>query len=280
MTVATTVRRSFYDAVIGDLVDLVQAQPHQVLISSASVAIVASEAAALIPVPFNVLMAVGAEWAYLRGLASSPRGSRGWVAALNWGALILVVLYGMLWGARKFGALPDEPAGAGAWLLTAAHILPVAFLSLAAAQVHRSAVEAEAVERATHEAEAAERATRLQLEDDERQRRRQERLDEIEAQRLAKLADVEAMEAAANARQRVRQAFAPNSLANTSPPALAASGSPANSDRRALIERVANTLREQPTTNKAQLARDLGVGRTTLYELIAEARAAGLLPAE
>ena len=56
-------RRSLYAAVVGDLLDLIAAQPHQVLISTASVAIVASEAAYLVPAPFNVFMAVGAEWA-------------------------------------------------------------------------------------------------------------------------------------------------------------------------------------------------------------------------
>jgi hypothetical protein len=40
-------RRSLYAAVVGDLLDLIAAQPHQVLISTASVAIVASEAATL-----------------------------------------------------------------------------------------------------------------------------------------------------------------------------------------------------------------------------------------
>lgn len=155
MTTETiSLRERAYDAIIGDLVDLIMAQPHQALISSASVAIVASEAYHLIPMPFNVLMAVGAEWAYLRGIASSGKGDRWWTGALNWGALFLVVLYGMLWGARKFGGIPATPDQAWAWALTAVHILPVAWLSLAAAMVHRSVASTSAAERERRQADA------------------------------------------------------------------------------------------------------------------------------
>jgi flagellar biosynthesis GTPase FlhF len=134
-------------------------------------------------------MAIGAEWAYLRGIASSPKGSKGWVNALNWGALFLVIIYGMLWGARKFGGIPAELDGGLAWLLTAAHILPIAFLSLAAAMVHRSAVEAEAAEYAEHQAEARERQRRREADEDARDAERRRRLEaQEEDQRQQRLA--------------------------------------------------------------------------------------------
>jgi hypothetical protein len=265
-------RPTLYQSVIGDLLDLVREQPHQVLISTASVALVASEASLLIPSPFHILMAIGAEWAYLRGIASSGTGSPRWTAALNWGALMLVVLYGTLWGARKFGGLPDDLSGTGAWLLTLVHIVPIAFLSFAAAMVHRSAVQHDTAKRRQQETEAEARARRLQADEDERQRERQAQMDAIDLQRAAKLADVEAMEAASVARMRVRQAFG----ANSPQPALTASGtptnSPANTERTALREQVAAALRDDPHTNKTALAKRLGIGRTLLYELIKEVK--------
>ena len=167
MTIAIE-RRSAYQTVVGDLLDLLVSQPQQVLLSTGSVTIVAAEAALLVPLPANIAVAVGAEWAYLRGIASSGKGDARWVTALNWGALVLVVLYGMLWGGRKFGALAETLTPGAAWLLTAVHIIPLAFVSLAAAMVHRSAV-------AVEQAEAAIQLTAEQ----ERQRRMQEQRDDL-----------------------------------------------------------------------------------------------------
>jgi hypothetical protein len=266
-------RRSLYAAVIGDLLDLVAAQPHQVLISTASVAIVASEAAYLVPAPFNVLMAVGAEWAYLRGLASSPRGSRGWAMALNWGALALVVLYGMLWGARKFGGIPVELGGALAWLLTAAHILPIAFLSLAAAMVHRSAIEADAADAAQAQAEARERQRRLAAEEDARQAERQRRLDAIEAARLEKLAELESWEAGQAAKQRLK-------VSSVSPvTAVSPTVTPRpNAERAVLRAAVVTAYRDSATTiNVTHAAAALGISRALWYKLKAEAEGEGEL---
>jgi flagellar biosynthesis GTPase FlhF len=266
-------RRSLYAAVIGDVLDLVRDQPHQVLISTASVAIVASEAAYLVPYPANILMAVGAEWAYLRGIASSPKGSRGWVAALNWGALALVVIFGMLWGARKFGGIPEELGGVLAWLLTAAHILPMAFLSLAAAMVHRSAVETEASERVQAEAEAHARQRRLEAEEDERQREWRRRRDEIEAQRLAKLADVEAMEAASLARQRLRASAQPAQQAAQDEPHSphAAAPSPMRQiGRDELCALVRAAWEADPQFSRAEMARQTGWSEAMVRKVLKE----------
>lgn len=44
-----------------------------------------------------------------------------------------------------------------------------------------------------------------------------------------------------------------------------------------LCRQIVRTLREQPNANRAQLARDLGIGRTKLYALIKEAQEKGEL---
>jgi hypothetical protein len=260
-------RRTLYAAVIGDVLDLVRDQPHQVLISTASVAIVASEAAFLVPQPYNVLMAVGAEWAYLRGIASSPKGSRGWVNALNWGALLLVVLYGMLWGARKFGGIPAELDGVLAWLLTAAHILPMAFLSLAAAMVHRSAVEAEAAEHAQAEAQARDRARRIEAERDAREAERQRRLDQIEADKAARLAEIEADKAKYLARIEYRTATAQIPAHD---PHTAAQSQTRQTDRAELYARVRAAYAADPAFSRADMARQTGWSEAMIRKIIKE----------
>ena len=273
MTAETAQRRKGALALVfTDIVDLIVAQPPQALLSTASIAIVAGEAAFMVPTPANIALAVGAEWAYLRGIASSAKGSRGWTRALNWGALGLVVIYGMLWGVRKFGT--DPAVALGPFWLTALHILPVAFISFAAAMVHRSAVEVESAERAAHDAEEHARQAQRAAEDRERERRRQAAQDAAEERRLLALAEVEAEKAKALARLEYRTAVranTPNSTPST------ASGTPANSDRDTLRAQVVRTLAEQPKANRSQLARDLGIGRTTVYELIKEAQEKGEL---
>lgn len=276
MTTTIARRRGPLALVVTDIVDLLTSQPPQALMSAASIAIVAGEAAFMVPLPANIALAVGAEWAYLRGIASSPKGARGWTRTLNWGALALVVLYGLLWGARKFGEDPAQTFGA--WGLTAIHILPVAFVSFAAAMVHRSAVEVEASEAAVKEAEERERERRRQVEDDERERRRQAAQDEAERRRLDALVEVETEKAKALARLEYRSQRAAANTASAGP--SAASGTAANSDRDALREQVIRTLSEQPKANRSQLARDLGIGRTTVYEIIKEAQQRGELPTQ
>lgn len=176
-------RRSALALIVTDIAGLLAAQPPQVLMSAASIAIVAGEAGHMVDAPFNVALAIGAEWAYLRGIASSPNGSKGWTRALNYGALGLVIAYGMLWGVRRFGA--DPAATLGALLLTALHILPVAFVSFAAAMVHRSAVEAEAAERAAHEAEQRQRVAQVEAEERQRREHDERRREEIATQARA-----------------------------------------------------------------------------------------------
>jgi hypothetical protein len=133
-----------FQAFVREPFDLALTQPHQMLISSASVAIVASEAATLIPYPFNILLAIGAEWAYLRGLISGAGVRTRWAAALNTSAVLLVVLYGSLWGFRSFHLIPDAPPPWAAVLLTIVHIGAIGAVTICSAMLHRAGEDAKA----------------------------------------------------------------------------------------------------------------------------------------
>lgn len=124
--------------------DLALGQPHQMLISSASVAIVAAEAATLVPYPYNILLAIGAEWAYLRGLISGAGVRTPWAARLNVSAVMLVVLYGSLWGFRSFHLIPDDPPAGVAVLLTLIHIGSIGAVTICSAMLHRVGEDAKA----------------------------------------------------------------------------------------------------------------------------------------
>lgn len=138
MTVAAQ-KRTMFDALIGEPLELALSQPHQILLSTGSVALMGSFASTSgIVHPFvGYLIAIGVEWAYLRGLASDSRAQTSWGAILNWSAFAIVVLWGVLWCAQRFGVF-DEASGG--WLLAAAHVVPVAWLSLCSAQCHRAAM--------------------------------------------------------------------------------------------------------------------------------------------
>lgn len=167
-----------FKAFILEPFELAVGQPHQVLISSASVSIVALEAATLIPFPANVALAIGAEWAYLRGLISGHGIKTRWAPALNWSAVLLVICYGSLWGFRQFHLIPDTPAPWLAVLLTIIHIGAIGAVTLCSAMLHRvnsdvkalaAKVVAEENEKRNQEKVAAEeeRNRRLQLARDE-----------------------------------------------------------------------------------------------------------------
>lgn len=266
MAVQATTFRSF----VAEPFELAIGQPHQFLISSASVAIVSMEAATLVPYPANIALAVGAEWAYLRGLITGAGVKTRWAAALNWAAIILVFGYGGLWGLRSFHLIPEAPPWWVAVLLTVIHIGAIGFVTVCSAMLHRASMDAQAEEQkqAQHDA-------------DERKRRQEEAerayQDELRRQRDAMQLEIEReykkQQLAANAaRVRLELRAAAREQA-----ALAASGTQTNTDREQLREQVVRTLREQPEANKAALARSLGIGRTLLYELIAEAKQRGEL---
>jgi hypothetical protein len=79
MTIAVQ-RRSFFDVMIGEPLELIKSQPHQVLLSTGSVALMGQFAGTdgIVSAPVGYLIAVGVEWAYLRGLASDSRAQTAW----------------------------------------------------------------------------------------------------------------------------------------------------------------------------------------------------------
>lgn len=165
--------------------DFAISQPHQLAISSASVAIVALEAATLIPFPFNIALAVGAEWAYLRGLISGAGVRTRWAAALNISAVLLVVLYGSLWGFRSFHLIPNSPPPWAAVLLTIIHIGAISAVTLCSAMLHRVGEDAKATRRQiAQEQEDARLLDEQRYQDDLKRQRDQQQLDlEIEWKR-------------------------------------------------------------------------------------------------
>jgi hypothetical protein len=267
-----TTQRGLFAVFLGEPIDLVKAQPHQLFISTASVALMGSFASSsgILNPAIGYLLAIGIEWAYFRGLASDSKAPTIWGAILNWSACIVVVLWGMLWVAE----LTDTITTTTNWWLAAAHVIPIAWLSLCSAQTHRAAmVVAVATERA-----AADRAQQQADEERAYERRLREQRDaaQLEAEQRYRMMKIEAEQRAlraANSRER---------RANTAPalPSTAAgtqTNSGANTSREQLREQVARTLRDAPDANKAALARSLGIGRTLLYQLIDEAKASGEL---
>ena len=140
----TTTQVSPLRAFILEPVSFAVSQPGQILISSASVAIVAAEAGTLIPFPFNLALAIGAEWVYLRGLISGSGVKTRWAAALNWSAVLLVVCYGALWGFRGFHLIPEAPPAWAAVLLTIIHIGCIGAVTICSAMLHRAGEDVKA----------------------------------------------------------------------------------------------------------------------------------------
>jgi hypothetical protein len=186
-----TQKRTIFDAVILEPVELIISQPHQALISSASVFLVAAEAGILIDSPFNVLLAVGAEWAYLKGLSSGQQVQTRWAPALNWSAVLLVVLYGSLWGLRKFGAIPVAPPLWGAILLTLIHILCIGAVTICSAMVHAAMLAEQKREHDRRQIEQEAQEQRRQQEEEERARRLQAERDVIELERQRMQAQIQ-----------------------------------------------------------------------------------------
>ncbi len=211
----TTTFKSF----IAEPFELAIGQPHQMLISSASVAIVAAEAATLVPFPFNIALAVGAEWAYLRGLISGAGVKTRWSAALNSSAFLLVFLYGALVGFRGFHLIPDAPPVGVAVLLTIIHIGTISAVTFCSAMLHRAGEEYKRVSR-----------EKVQRDEDARNRRNQESEDarnqtwrdaklqiEIEKERQQALLQIEAERTKLRAEARAQRRTATAQLVAAQP---------------------------------------------------------------
>jgi hypothetical protein len=194
-------KRTIWDALIFEPIELIISQPHQALISSASVFLVAAEAGILIDPPYNVLLAIGAEWAYLKGLSSGQQVRTGWATALNWSAVLLVVLYGSLWGLRKFGAIPVAPPIWGAILLTLIHILCIGAVTICSAMVHSAMLAEQKHERERKQAAEEARARRLQDQQDAIERDQARARVELEIDLAKRRADLELWQAGQQAKQ-------------------------------------------------------------------------------
>lgn len=200
VAVDTTAQKPGFLAVfLGEPFELIKAQPHQALISTGSIALMGQFAGSsgIVDPLVGYCIAAGVEWAYFRGLASDAKAPTRWGAVLNWSACAIVVLWGMLWVAQQNGAIDERGGGWAAWLLAAAHVIPIAWLSLCSAMTHRAAMLAEAHAADQRALDAAEFA-RQQREEDEKLRRWEH------AQRLK--AELKLAEKAAHAAMQMRPA--------------------------------------------------------------------------
>lgn len=260
-----TMTRTWRTAFLEEPARLIAAQPAQVGISALSMLLTAIYfAGPLLAVPWlpdgvvyvvTAAAALGVEYAFLKGVADrayvEAHGGAGfWGDVLVYTTGFLLVVGGTTVLLTYAYALPAlvTPAPWLAAVLALLHVVPLALIGVCSAQLHAAAERVVIAEQVTASRTFEDRKQAIDLE-------------------------VYEAEQKALARQRVRAAVP----ANTEQPALAASGRPANTDRDALREQVVRTLREQPKANRSALARDLGIGRTTLYELIAEAQQRGEL---
>lgn len=132
---------TLYEAAIVEPLSLVKSQPYQVMISTTSVVIMASFAghSGLVPWYIGYVLAVGIEWAWLRGIAYDSQAPSRWGIALSWVAVIIIVLWGGLWSLIVYKVIPDPPGTYWGIGLAIAHIVPIAVLSLCSAMAHRTA---------------------------------------------------------------------------------------------------------------------------------------------
>lgn len=190
-----TPARTLWRVTVGELGTMLATQPHQLFISTASVGLMAQFASSseIVHPAVGYLLAVGVEWAYLRGITSDSQTPTRWGAWLNWSAALILILWGTLWCLKRFGVLPEHPTGMLAGFLALAHVLPIAWLSLCSAMTHRAAAQT-----------AAHQAQQRQDADAARQQRLQDQVDALEIDRQRKLADIAIWQAAQVAKQAVQ----------------------------------------------------------------------------
>mgnify|MGYP001562516429 CR=1 FL=1 len=100
-------------------------------------------------------LAIGFEAIYLSGLIAADRTVKSrWATAMIIAAALTSLIYGLLYVLGIYEVIPKKPAGAVAFGLALAHVLPMPILSLCAARLyHASKAHALATQRATEEAE-------------------------------------------------------------------------------------------------------------------------------
>lgn len=289
----------------------------QFLVTSGSVYMVAQFGTTHGILPREVAwpMAIGFEWTWLRGVATAGKMKKNpesdlYIALLTWTALITVVVYGVLYilGLETVGVIPMKLGYEWGVPLALAKVVPIAVMGFASANLHRihkqqllAVAEAEA-ERARQEeerlrlqAEAEAERLRLQAEANAAAERRRIDLEQQDARELRRLREQQQIELERQYKERmiaedVRERRRTNT-ANTA--TTSASGTQTNTTANSPANTRANTTREQrreqlrkqivaaitadPEINRAGLARDLGIGRTLFYDLVAEAHTRGEL---
>lgn len=156
----TTTTRTLYAALVEEPLSIAIDQPHQIAISTMSVALMAGFAAraGIVDQYVAVVLAIGIEWAWLRGVASDASSPTQWGVALNISAFVLAGLWGVLFAAELLNAFNPQSWG---WWLAIIHVVPVVWLSLCSAMCHRTKLIAERHASKTQQAEAADEAKRM-----------------------------------------------------------------------------------------------------------------------
>lgn len=199
MTTTAFENRTFLDAILWEPLELIKAQPPQIFISAASAFLIGAEANVLLPTPFHILLAIGAEWGYLRGMASGAEVQTKWKDRLTYANGALVVMYGALFSLRKFGALPSvqayhngtvETGIVGAVLMTIIHIACIGAVTICAMMTHSAMLAHEADVKRLEVAETKARNQRNQEEIEARNRRWQEENDAIELRKRQQEAEM------------------------------------------------------------------------------------------
>lgn len=268
----------------------------QIAITQAGVYLVASfgKSHGILPEPAAWVLAIGMEGTYLKGLidAGHVQGkAQRWAAALIVGTYLTVICWGIAYilSLPAVGVIPERELGRG-WgaFIALIHVLPISFTGLCSAMLHRARAAQDAAARARDAAAERERATLLQerLDAEAAEERAARRQIAIEAER--KRAELDVWAATAERKAQLRAHFANTVRDDAANTANTASGTATNSpaNRAANSEdeqrraQVVAALTDNPKANRSQLARDLGIGRTKLYELIRDAQDRGELPKE
>lgn len=181
----TSLRAALFDEPLQIALD----QPHQIAISAGSVAMMAGFAGSvgIVHPAIGLVIAIGIEWAWLRGVASDVARPSGWGVTLNASAFLLAATWGVLWCAKLLKAF--EPTDYG-WLLAIIHVVPVVWLSLCSAMCHRIKIQEDykaAEIRRAEEAETERARRAMELAAEQRRRDAEIALQIEDAQKRAEL---------------------------------------------------------------------------------------------
>lgn len=264
-------KRSWYGLILGDLIDLAASQPYQVLLSAGQMSIVAAEASKIMDPLAGIAVAIGAEWAFLRGVASRKGANETWVNVLTLSSLILTLSYGALWSGRKFGAIPERPDDWLAWLMTAIHILPLAMIAFSAAMVHRSSVVAAESEQAARE-----------LATEQRRLEREQRELDLELEHQAKQKELELWTAAQRAKMELKalSQVSQDTVTNSSVTSVTPHSDAADREvlRQRVVQIVTASRQNNTVLNVSQAWQQAGLSsRAMWYKLLREAESRGEL---